>query len=273
MKLENFYNIDFVNGLLLFFFLVYVIVRNIEFFLLKREFGKNGLFAWQALKMKQVPQHLSFIRLLDVFCKDRVFLALLAVSTVLSIAMLFIRSGQVGRILFMPVFFSNLVIGYRNRFGWDGSDKFITILNFCLLFIFLFPGSAIIQKATLIFICAQVLLSYAVAGISKLFSKTWTKGLPLKDIFSTKMYRNEWILIFLKTIGEKGSKALVWMIILFQLLFPLSLFLPLNLFWVFIILGLLFHFINVLLLGLNRFFLAFLAAYPAVIHVKLIYFR
>ncbi|MEL6536471.1 MAG: hypothetical protein AAFQ98_13730, partial [Bacteroidota bacterium] len=61
----------------------------------------------------------------------------------------------------------------------------------------------------------------------------------------------------------KVQQVLTWSTLLFELLFPLFLFTPYPYAWVFLAEGVLLHGSIALLMGLNSFFWAFIATYPA----------
>jgi hypothetical protein len=107
-------------------------------------------------------------------------------------------------------------------------------------------------------------LSYFVAGAAKLAQKKWRRGLALQEILlhSNAVRKVAWIQI----LAEKRNIIFLasWAVVLFEISFPLVL---LNGRWAmfYLLIGVFFHFANFLIFGLNRFFWAWLAAYPAVL--------
>jgi hypothetical protein len=103
----------------------------------------------------------------------------------------------------------------------------------------------------LLYILIQLLLSYVVAGLSKLANPDWRDGVALRYFLKSSGY----------SISPTASLVLSWILILFECSFPLAVFFPRP----FLMLGLLFHIGNFLAFGLNRFFFVWLAAYPALL--------
>lgn len=103
--------------------------------------------------------------------------------------------------------------------------------------------------AATLYIAVQLILSYFVAGLSKIQNIDWRNGRALS--------------FFLRQAGRDIShwSSLIgsWLIIGFELLFPLSVFAPMP----FVVAGAIFHLCVTYVFGLNRFFFVWLAAYPA----------
>jgi hypothetical protein len=114
------------------------------------------------------------------------------------------------------------------------------------------------------FIGAQSCLSYVAAGIAKLASAEWRSGQAIAGIMRTEMYGNAW-LHRLATSRPGLGRALAWAVMLFESLFPVALVGPIELTAALLGAGLTFHLANAGFMGLNLFFFAFVAAYPAVL--------
>jgi len=152
----------------------------------------------------------------------------------------------------MPVALALMVvttwlINVRWRGTFNGGSDFMTFHILLAWFVSsVAPG---FEKACLLYIAIQVILSYFVAGIAKLRNPEWRSGHALE--------------IFLSRVGLTPSKnvcfILSWVLMVFEVLFPLALKLPLP----FVVMALFFHLANVYIFGLNRFFFAWLAGYPA----------
>jgi hypothetical protein len=142
-----------------------------------------------------------------------------------------------------------------------------TILAVTLL-ICVTPWSTSFQlNAGLWFIAAQSILSYCAAGIAKLISAQWRAGDAVYKIFNTGSYG----LCFIgRLLAPRPAIVFVlsWAVIVFESLFPLALVLPQEFLWVFLGWGVSFHLLNAWIMGLNTFFWAFVATYPAVIFVS-----
>lgn len=112
------------------------------------------------------------------------------------------------------------------------------------------------------YIAVLVICSYFLAGVSKVLSPGWRKGSALVEVIK---YSNATVPSRLaKKLQSFGNlKTLSFIVIVFELMFPLVLlggiFTPSIL-----VMGILFHFANYYLFGLNRFFWVWIATYPAI---------
>lgn len=116
------------------------------------------------------------------------------------------------------------------------------------------------------YIVIFVTLSYFIAGAAKLATREWRDGSALTEFL---LYSNAAIP---NRITERvrrsanGVRGCAWLVMIWELLFPLGLLWPSG-FWILLPLGFLFHLLNFYFFGLNRFFWAWLAAYPAFIAI------
>lgn len=155
---------------------------------------------------------------------------------------------------------TSVVLAYRYRGHFNGaSDAMSVQVVLACLVASIWPQ---FDKACLVYIAIQCVLSYFVAGLSKARYRAWFTGEALTQILK---YSNatqpglmrDWLL--------KHSSLIVVLsvgVILFECLFPMVIFVP-QLVSVFIGLGIIFHLGNFLLFGLNRFFFVWLSTYPA----------
>jgi hypothetical protein len=139
------------------------------------------------------------------------------------------------------------LINVRWRGTFNGGSDFMTFHILLAWFIAsVAPG---FEKACLLYIAIQVILSYFVAGIAKLRNPEWRSGHALET--------------FLNRVDIMPPKnvcfILSWVLMVFEVLFPLALKMPLP----FVVMAIFFHLTNVYVFGLNRFFFAWLAGYPA----------
>jgi hypothetical protein len=117
------------------------------------------------------------------------------------------------------------------------------------------------KKAVFLMLAVQVLASYFVSGLVKLKSKSWRSGEDLKIFVDSSVVLKPQI--FEKLFTKIGTlRNLAWLVLVFELALPF-LFFSASTIWIAVALGLAFHFTNFLLFGLNRFFWAWLAAYPS----------
>jgi hypothetical protein len=162
---------------------------------------------------------------------------------------------------------STLAYNVRAPYGLDGSHQMLVVIAVSLFLASIVPGDVGWMLA-LWFIGAQSCLSYAAAGMAKLASAEWRSGQAIQGIMRTDMYGNAW-LHRLATSRPGAGKALAWAVILFESVFPVALVGPIELTVALLAGGLTFHLANAGFMGLNLFFFAFVAAYPAVLFLAL----
>jgi hypothetical protein len=158
---------------------------------------------------------------------------------------------------------STLAYNVRAPYGLDGSHQMLVVIAVPLFLASLVPGD-LEWTLALWFIGAQSCLSYAAAGIAKLASVEWRSGHAIAGIMRTEMYGNAW-LHRIATSRPGLGKALAWGVILFESVFPVALVGPIELTVALLGSGLVFHLANAGFMGLNLFFFAFIAAYPALL--------
>lgn len=142
-----------------------------------------------------------------------------------------------------------------------GSDRMSLLVLICLCLVHFLPDPYW-QQVAFGYLAVQLVLSYVLSGVVKIVNQDWRNGVALRDVFLFSAYPVSedlrrwadwpWLLFFMS-----------WCVILFEIFFPIALLTQATL-----ALGLsiaaLFHLANAYLFGLNRFFWAWLAAYPSI---------
>ncbi|MEO0990026.1 MAG: HTTM domain-containing protein [Pseudomonadota bacterium] len=146
-----------------------------------------------------------------------------------------------------------------------GSDRMALLMLACLAAARLWPTMAG-QELAFAYLALQLMLSYLIAGWVKIVNPEWRSGRALRDVFQFSVYP---VSKDLRRLAEwpRLMFAASWMVMLFELAFPLSLLNPLALAMA---LGLaaMFHLSNALFLGLNRFFWTWIAAFPSILWLQ-----
>ena len=241
------------------------LLMALEDWLNREEFSDAGLMAWPVAQLQwSWSRNERVMRRLRALYGYRTFklvtLARLALSALLVPSCLFLDRLLVG-LLVMGVFLL-LVLGHvRTPYGGDGADQMIIIVLAGAGLAWLLPAGGLAQKLALWFVTLQLVLSYGVAGVAKAVSRKWWDGTGLAGIFSTNSYgsprfsalANRWPALMI---------AMSWSVILFEAGFPAALFAPKELAVLFFLVGALFHLGTAVIMSLNTFLFAFLAAYP-----------
>lgn len=159
---------------------------------------------------------------------------------------------------------SHLLICIRFRGTFNGGSDMMTVIVLTGVLISLSATSAFIQKLGLIYLSIHTLYSYFKAGLFKVIHLDWRTGRALPAFLDRSIYPD--IRAISRWVQKKPglSLTLSWAVLVFEL-GSLGLLLHPNLRFTYFVLALIFHFINFLNFGLNRFFWIWLSAWPAVI--------
>ncbi len=160
-----------------------------------------------------------------------------------------------------------LVLGVFIIYRFDGpynggADRMGLLILICITLAHFLP-SRYWQELAFGYLAIQLILSYFISGWVKVINPQWRNGQALSDVFLFSAYPVSESL-------RKWSKArkflliMSWTVIIFELLFPLSMMSPTTLIMALVIAAI-FHLSNACLFGLNRFFWSWLAAYPSII--------
>jgi hypothetical protein len=110
----------------------------------------------------------------------------------------------------------------------------------------------------------QLTLSYFIAGAVKLQNPDWRSGRALASFVGSGRYGTPAWLVRAISTGPRPALA-AWGVMAFEGGFPLALVSP-AVAAALLALGVLFHLGNAAVFGLNRFLLAWLAAYPSLLY-------
>jgi hypothetical protein len=158
-------------------------------------------------------------------------------------------------------------IAIRHQWGLSGDYHMSLVVAVGLFVATLFPAGSRLQFVGLLFIAVQSILSYFIAGVSKLVSEQWLSGEAPVGVLSTDAWGYVPLYEFLSA-RPRAAKAVSWSVILFECLFPVVLVAQLPVALGVVGGGVLFHSANAAVMRLNGFFLAFGASYPAVLYLN-----
>ncbi|MDB6136433.1 MAG: httm protein [Verrucomicrobiales bacterium] len=159
---------------------------------------------------------------------------------------------------------SSLLAQVRSSYGHDGADQMCLVVGGAALV----ARIALVTEAALWFIALQACLAYATAGLKKAASPVWRSGEALPGVLGTTIYGNaraHRTLVRHPGIARLGCFS----VIAIETAFPLALIGLAPVTCVLLALGVAFHASTVILMGLNTFFWAFTATYPAIVYVAL----
>jgi hypothetical protein len=140
-----------------------------------------------------------------------------------------------------------------------GSDAMTMLILLCLFLSHIAP-TRFWQEIALGYLAFQLTFSYFQSGYIKIINADWRKGRALQDVFAITAYPVSGQVRSLSTY-PRLLLVMSWVVILFELAFPLSLLNP-TAFMIALVIAAFFHLANAWLFGLNRFFWIWPAAYP-----------
>lgn len=160
----------------------------------------------------------------------------------------------------------SLLILHRFQGPYNGgSDRMGLLALWCLTLAQLAPSGPL-QELAFGYLGAQLTLSYFISGGVKIVNPDWRSGRALADVFQFSAYP---VAERLRLWADRPRVllAMSWAVMLFELVFPLTLLWRPALIAGLVVAGT-FHLANACLFGLNRFFWTWLAVYPAILWLQ-----
>jgi hypothetical protein len=235
-------------------------LSSLEYLSMAREFRVGGVYDGALLHKNlsgALPPCCRFLFSYYAFLGG-ISLRLLAAVLILSGAV----RGPGETVLFLVATLTSLGLALRVPFGMEGSGQMMTIICAALALSGLSPHDVLVQKAALWFLTLQACLAYLTAGLAKYNVPAWRNGSFLAGILQTRCYGNR-ALSKLLLSGWRARFCSV-LVIGFECAFPLVLLAGKPGAVAFLAAGVVFHASNAFVLGLNVFFWAFVATYPAI---------
>ena len=214
-----------------------------------------------AIRLTEIFMGFAFVQqsaehLIATMYERRLFLARLVLSVLLIIGY------QTSLILFLLLLLSVAILQRFQGPYNGGADRMGLLILSCLCLAHIAP-SHYWQEVAFGYLSIQLILSYFISGWVKVVNPEWRSGKALQDVFQFSAYPVSESLRQL----SKSPRLLFsasWGVMLFELLFPFSLISSTSLL-VALIITASFHFSNVCLFGLNRFFWIWITAYPSIL--------
>ncbi|HKP57018.1 MAG TPA: hypothetical protein VJV78_09870 [Polyangiales bacterium] len=232
---------------------VALLLQTIELWQIRRHFSDDGVWTWTILREEQRELAWPARCALGWVMPYRSFEGLLIARLVAAVALLAGASWVTPFLLF-----SQVAICVRFRGTFNGGSDYMSVTILLALCFALVPQ---LQRAALMFIAVQTLLSYFNAGVVKLRQPAWRSGQALLAFVSAQPSVSALRLAALLG-APRRRRLLARAVIGYECLTPLALLDP-RLCALILALGLGFHLSNALVFGLNRFLFAWAAAYPA----------
>lgn len=226
--------------------------QGIEYFLISKKADFNNV--WSFENFKEELGHFSVFK--NSFFPGIAFLQAL-------LAVLFFVLPHSGLLVGLWLTHLYFCVRFRGTFN-GGSDMMIFVVITGLL-ISLSATDLFWQKMGVVYITIHCLYSYFKAGIVKMKSMDWLSGKALPHFLKESLLKDFRSVSLWLEKHPKTSKILSLGIIFFELSALLLLFFP-QLVLPYFAIAMSFHFAIFIGFGLNRFFWAWISAWPAVIY-------
>lgn len=237
-----------------------LLLQSVEWLQVRGVFADRGVWRYALLAPEQRALPLALSLLCRLSLPYPSFVALLGLRCAAAGLVLLLGESRVWPFLCI----SQILLCVRFRGASNGgSDSMSVVLASALSVPALLGRTPLAIQAALLYIGVQVTLSYVIAGLAKLRQPAWRDGRALGHFVLSSPYRTP--ACVRRLLEQRGvAAALGWVVVAFECLFPLAWLDP-RVCLVWLGCGVLFHAANVLALGLNRFFWAWIAGYPALL--------
>lgn len=159
----------------------------------------------------------------------------------------------------------HLLICFRFRGTFNGGSDMMIFVLLVGLGLACFGWNDQSQKLSLIYIAIHTVFSYFKAGLVKLKVRDWRSGEALPQ-FLSRSFKPEIRSLSIRLQKQQRLSQIFGLGVIFYEVFSLGLLLMPQFAFGYWALAMVFHFANYIFFGLNRFFWAWLAAWPAVMY-------
>lgn len=238
-----------------------IALLSIELLAARDALRDDAVFAWPTLRRDFAHAPVPLRALLDGLLAYRPFLVVLTIALTAAIALCFTAHPLLPPLLLVAC----VLVSLRFRGTYNGGSDYMTVVVLLSLTIARLGDGATARAIGLGYAAAQLVSSYFASGVAKLMQPAWRRGDVLVDLLRAPQYAAPaWLVALLGRQPRLGHAAALGVLTL-ECAFPLALLDGRAA----LILGtaaLVFHVINALVLGLNRFLWAWLAAFPALLY-------
>lgn len=237
-----------------------VLIQNLEMIYLRKNYSEMGVWRWSVL---QKDYHNPLAK--------KIYSYLFSYYPFLFLQILSAISCALG--ILMPQTFSlwcatlvAILTCLRWRGNFNGGSDYMSVIVLTSLSICSLSKNnstsqlGLLAQAGIAYVSIQTVFSYFIAGWVKIKRSSWHQGVALTQLLTLSNYNVQPAIQHLVR-QHKISLIITWSVLLFECLFPLALLHP-DLCLMFIFIVFMFHLTNAWALGLNRFWLSWMASYP-----------
>jgi hypothetical protein len=236
-------------------------ISSLEIIVLRDHYKRDGMFSWEIHRLLGSARINS--RLLPAFDAVFSYPAVIYVTGLRALSsigvFLCFTHKEIFASLVTLLAITSVMYTVRGPDGRSGADQMTKII-FVSASLSLISTREFVWKAEVLFLVAQLTLSYLTSGILKVREAVWRKGEALSLIFRQQNYGN-WVIWRAVTNNPRLTHLLTWSVLSFECAFPVVFFLPLTLAMLFLAVGVAFHMANAAVMGLNTFVWPYLSLY------------
>ena len=231
----------------------------------------HDLLSWQLLRTRRgFTQKGVVAQVCDALLGFPQYVVVLAISAAAA-GFLIVRPTQTGLYPYvLTVIVGTSLLRHLRLFpyGSTGADRMLFLVFGALWILQLAPTAPLAQHGCLWFLALQTTLSYITAGLCKVVSGDWRRGIGLSRVCQNPLFVTQPVALVLRR-HPRLMMGLNCVAMLWQLTFPLFFIIGWPWGGVFLLCGILFHLLNAVILGLNTFVFAWLSTYPALVYCSL----
>ena len=240
-----------------------LIIQTLEFLRLQPVQAPGGLWCWSVQRADVAHASTPLRWLLDALYRPDLHRVHLLVRLAAAASLLWGSSLASAALLFA----STLLILIRWRGAFNGGSDFMSIIVLTGLLAAhlaaLWVGPVLAWKAALWYVTIHAVTSYFISGTIKLVTPEWRNGSALIYFLDGGLHGQ--LTADSRFRRPAVAIASAWAFIVWESLFPLALAGP-RIAAVFCAVAALFHYLVFRYFGLNRFFWAWLASFPAIVY-------
>ncbi|QKW53635.1 hypothetical protein [Streptomyces buecherae] len=240
-----------------------MLITSVEFLARPTLFGPTSLASWDILHLS----HRSRLRQGRLLAYPSVLVVLAVRSAAAAVLIPWPLPAPAHAATLATVVLTSVLLQLRGPYGGEGSDQMLLLVFTVLALTALHPHTST-MRLSLYFLAVQSALAYFTSGIYKAASPVWRNGSALAGILGTRCFGHPRLAV-LATAYPAPTAWTARAVIVFETLFPLVLLTPSPALPLFLAGGVLFHLTCAVAMGLNVFFWAFTATYPALAYVAL----
>lgn len=243
---------------------VSLLIQTVEFFRLQNDMTGRGVWVWSVLR-KELPQNaIQALKFFDFLFDEKIHFYHLCLR-LLAVFCLLLNGSSPG--LMVVLFLSHVCLLFRFRGAFNGGSDFLTLVVITgLMLSEIFHLINPIDwgyKAGFWYITLHTVSSYFISGWVKLKRREWRDGTALVMFLDGGIYGP----LGKHSVFRTRSIAVLcsWSFILWEGVAPFLL-LSADVAFVYCHIAALFHFLVFWFFGLNRFFWAWCASFPALLY-------